>query len=122
MDFAEFTYGQIVIKLGNFNMLIQEIIESKVHLALSPQKLDVINESHAHNVPKDAQTHFKLIVVADAFDGLSRVKRHQKIYGVLADELAAGVHALAMHLFTPIEWEQHQGVEASPKCLGGEKS
>jgi BolA protein len=43
------------------------------------------------------------------------------IYSILADELAGGVHALALHTYTPDEWlEKRNETPDSPNCLGGE--
>ena len=81
------------------------------------------NESHKHNVPPNSETHFKVTLVSPSFVGQSKVKRHQAIYQVLAAELAAGVHALAMHPSTPEEWAaQNQSMPDSPNCLGGSKN
>lgn len=88
--------------------------------ALSPVHLEVLDESSMHNVPSGAESHFKIIVVADAFDGLGRVDRHRRVNTLLADELAAGLHALSVQAFTPEEWTRRGGqVLPSPPCLGG---
>lgn len=44
---------------------------------------EVINESHMHSVPKGAETHFKVVVVSDQFDGLSLLQRHREVNTVL---------------------------------------
>lgn len=87
--------------------------------ALSPTHLEVINESHEHNVPPNSETHFKLIIVSDFFDTLSLVKRHQLIYSKLTHLMQSPIHALSLHTLTPKEWEHKRTVAASPKCLGG---
>jgi BolA-like protein 1 len=99
--------------------VIQEAIESKLRSSLDPSHLEVINESHMHNVPKGSETHFKVVVVSTRFDGLSPVKRHQLVYGALSQEMKGGVHALAITSRTPTEWEASPEANASPKCLGG---
>ncbi len=101
-------------------MSIQESIRHKLAEALSPSHLEVINESYMHAVPPDAETHFKVIVASDAFDGVRRVARHQRVYGLLAEEMQNGVHALALHTYTPVEWGGR--APDSPRCLGGSKS
>jgi BolA protein len=104
-------------------MNIQASIENKLSAALAPVHLEVINESSQHNVPPNSETHFKVVIVAPAFDGQRKVARHQSIYGLLADELAGPVHALALHTYTAQEWAERQsGAPASPACLGGSKS
>lgn len=106
-------------------MTVQSTIETKIREHFSPEELRVENESHMHGGPA-TESHFKLTVVADDFNGLSPVKRHQQVYGVLADELAGGVHALALHLYSPEEWQQRQDqgkaqAPLSPDCRGGSK-
>ena len=102
-------------------MVIQSQIENKLKTELSPSHLEVINESHGHSVPRNSETHFKVIVVSDKFEKRSLVERHREIYRVLGDELKGGVHALALHTYTPSEWEQTQ-TPKSPPCLGGSKT
>lgn len=104
-------------------MTIQQTIEAKLRDAMTPAHLEVINESHMHNVPPGSESHFKLVVVSDAFDGISRVQRHQKINRILAAELNGGIHALSMQTLTADEWSKKNGsVMASPACLGGSKA
>lgn len=100
-------------------MTVQQRIESKLKESLEPSHLEVINESHMHNVPKGSETHFKVVVVSQRFDGLSAVKRHQLVYGVLGDEMKSGVHALAITSRSPAEWATTPEANVSPKCLGG---
>jgi len=102
---------------------VQETIERKVQDALTPSYLDVVNESHMHNVPKGSESHFKLVLVTPAFDGLSLVQRHQKVNGVLAKELKEDIHALSMETLTETEWKQRGGETLdSPLCQGGKKT
>ena len=100
---------------------MMERIREKLRDNLAPSMLDVIDESRMHNVPKDAETHFKVVIVSPAFDGIGRVERHQMVYRTLKDELAQGVHALSIVSKSPSEWEQEASIPASPPCLGGSK-
>ena len=103
-------------------MTIQKTIEQKLKQAFKSEHLAVENESHKHNVPANSETHFKVTMVSPAFEELGRVKRHQALYGILAEELSGPVHALALHLYTPAEWaETGQATPESPNCLGGSK-
>ncbi|OBU12973.1 transcriptional regulator BolA [Morganella psychrotolerans] len=105
---------------ASFPAVMQQRITEKLNLALTPHHMDVMNESGQHNVPAGSETHFKVVVVSDIFDGMRLVGRHRHIYTLLADELSGGVHALALHTYTPDEWNRTQGsVEASPRCHGG---
>lgn len=101
---------------------MHERINSKLLAHIKPVHHEIINESHMHSGPA-TESHFKLIVVADCFDGLTAVKRHQTLYGLLAEELREGVHALALHPYTPAEWTlNQQGAPASPNCRGGSRA
>jgi len=103
-------------------MVIQQEIESLLTKALSPVYLLVENESHKHNVPPGSESHFKIALVSEEFSSLRQVPRHQLIYKILAAQLAADVHALALHTYSPQEWQDSpQFVPSSPDCLGGEK-
>lgn len=44
---------------------------------LAPTHLEIINESFMHNVPPGSETHFKVLVVSEAFDGLPLIKVSQ---------------------------------------------
>lgn len=98
---------------------MENTIRAKVSENLNPTQLIIENESHKHGGPA-TESHFKLTVVAADFEGLAAVKRHQRLYAILAEELKTGVHALALHLYSPDEWTVSQSsVPKSPNCLGG---
>lgn len=86
--------------------------------ALEPEHLEVLDESHMHS--RGQETHYKAVIVSTAFAGLNSVRRHQKVYASLG-ELMGQIHALALHTFTPEEWEAQAQVPASPTCRGGSK-
>jgi BolA protein len=103
-------------------MSVKMTIEKKLLASFQPVYLQVDNESHLHSVPPDSETHFKLVIVSDVFSSLRAVARHQAVYKVLADELQHGVHALALHTYSPVEWQQRgQQSPDSPDCMGGSK-
>ncbi len=89
--------------------------------ALAPAVLEVVDESHMHS--RGAQSHFKLVVVADGFAGQTLVARHRAVHAAAAPLLQpGGIHALAIHAYTVQEWTQRGGaVPASPPCRGGSK-
>ncbi len=99
-------------------MTVREKVETKLREALAPAHLEVVNESHMHKVPKGAETHFKVVVVSERFEGLAAVKRHQLVYAALADEMKQkpGIHALAITSRTPAEWAASPEANVSPKC------
>lgn len=86
-----------------------------------PSFLSIVNESHMHSVPKskrlttriewektvflfpsplrpaaDSETHFQVTVVSESFVGMPLIKRHQKVFDILKEELKNGVHALSL--------------------------
>lgn len=101
--------------------IVENRILTKLSETFDPTHLEVINESHMHSVPKGSETHFKVVLATAAFVGKRQVQRHQAVYACLAEELKAGVHALALHTFSPDEWLAKGQVPASPQCLGGSK-
>ncbi len=102
-------------------MSVQSNIEAKLASALEPARLEVVNESHLHSVPPGSETHFKVLAVSAAFEGLGLVDRHRRIHELLREELAGGVHALTLRALTPAQWEREQRPFESPECLGGSK-
>ena len=102
---------------------IEQAISEKLSKAFAPQQLEVINESFMHSVPPGSESHFKVVVVSSLFESIPLVGRHRKVNGVLADELAGGIHALSIEALTPAQWESRGGVTfGSPQCLGGSKT
>ena len=102
--------------------MIQEVIETKLHNEFSPSHLNVVNESYMHNVPAGSESHFKVIVVSEAFEGLRLIARHRAVNQALSEELANNIHALSIHTYTKDEWlKQLDNVPDSPMCMGGGK-
>ncbi|GBG24843.1 BolA-like protein 1 [Hondaea fermentalgiana] len=97
---------------------VQRSIETKLEAAFSPfQHLEVINESSGHNVPRGSETHFKVVVVSDKFEGLKLIERHRLVQSTLDAELQGGVHALSIVAKTPAQWEDKPVIPPSPNCL-----
>ena len=102
-------------------MTIESDIIEKLQSELKPVYLDVLNESHMHNVPPGSESHFKVTVVCEDFEGKLPVARHRMVNKVLAEELNGPVHALALHTMTPDEWDKTGKAPDSPPCMGGGK-
>ena len=101
--------------------VVENRILKKLSETFNPTFIEVANESHMHSVPKGSETHFKVVLATDSFVDKRQVQRHQAVYSCLAEELKTGVHALALHTFSPQEWLVKGEVPASPQCLGGSK-
>jgi len=88
-------------------MDVRETIAEKLTATFAPTSLKVVDESHQHaghaGHRPGGETHFRIYMVAEAFRGKSRLERHRMINATLADELKAGVHALAIHAAAPDE-------------------
>lgn len=69
--------------------------------------LEIENESlkHSGHFSGDGETHWRVLLVAENFLGLSRVQRHQKVNQLLQDEFSSGLHALSLKLLDPKEWD-----------------
>jgi BolA protein len=88
-------------------MRVARIIEDKLTAALQPISLKVTDESAHHaghaGARPGGETHFQVEIVSPAFTGQSRVARQRLVYGILADELKAQVHALSLVTLAPGE-------------------
>jgi BolA protein len=100
--------------------LEQQLIERLQ--TLTPTHLEVLNESAGHGgYFPGKESHFKVIVVSEEFQGLRLVQRHQKIYAVAAELMSPGkIHALAIHAYVASEWQGQ--APASPECAHAPKS
>lgn len=102
------------------DMLVKDFLETAITDAIAPSYLEVVDESFMHNVPDGAQSHFKVTVVSEAFEGQRLIGRHRQINALAAPALEGPIHALALHTYTPEEWVKRGGEPlSSPKCLGG---
>lgn len=88
-------------------MRVADTIREKLTEALRPARLDIIDESDRHKGHAGAdprgESHFRVVIVAEAFAGKSRVARQQMVYAALADELRERVHALSLSTLAPGE-------------------
>ena len=82
----------------------------------NPSVLSIDNESHMHNVPKDSESHFKIVLVSKNFTGLSEVNRHKSVYKVLEDILDS-IHAISIHSFDENEYTNNPIILDSPNCV-----
>jgi BolA protein len=79
-------------------------MREKLAAAFNPSKFELIDESNQHHGHAGAhpsgESHFRLRIAADAFQGLSRVSQHRLVNAALAEELRQRVHALAIEIHT----------------------
>jgi len=88
-------------------MRTHDLITRKLTESFRPESLRVLDESHRHEGHAGhrpgGESHFRVYIVAQAFTGKSRLERHRLVNAALSAELAAGVHALAIHATAPGE-------------------
>ncbi|MGY2050579.1 BolA family protein [Methylobacterium sp. JK268] len=88
-------------------MSLSEWIRGTLEAGLTPTALTVVDESHQHEGHAGSrpggETHFRLDVVSEAFEGKSRVERHRMVNALLDEAFRRGLHALALRARTPAE-------------------
>jgi BolA protein len=86
---------------------VASALREKLQAAFGPAELVIEDESARHaghaGARAGGESHFRVRIVSPAFAGLSRVERQRRVYAALADEIAAGLHALALTTLTPEE-------------------
>ena len=82
-------------------MAAQDEITKRLTAAFAPRELQVINESHKHaghsGDDGSGESHFRVVIRADAFAAMSRVERHRAVHKALGD-LNTRIHALALDI------------------------
>lgn len=82
------------------------MIEQRLTDMLSPESLEVIDESHLHAGHEGAKSgggHFAVTIVSNEFAGKSAIERHRMVYGAMGDAMNTEIHALSINAFSPEE-------------------
>jgi BolA-like protein 1 len=125
VNIIQLQYIHVVVISGLFSRMSESVgpIELRIReslMKLNPVHLEIVNESYMHNVPKNAETHFKVLVVSPEFKGLQLIKRHRMVNGIVKDELKDDFpHALSIVSKAPEEFTEKYNLEPSPSCRGG---
>ena len=86
---------------------VADAIAAKLTTLFSPTRLEIVDDSdrhHGHAGHREGgESHFNLLIEAQAFAGQCRVTRQRLIHQALADELAGPVHALSIVAKAPGE-------------------
>jgi stress-induced morphogen len=97
-------------------MAMQSVLEQKIRASLAPVHFEIENESHKHSSGLGADSHFKVLIVSQAFKDLKRIERQRQVYGLFQEELKS-IHALSLRLLTPGEWNESQSKTfQTPNC------
>jgi BolA protein len=88
-------------------MAVADQIRTKLVGGLQPLRIEITDDSHLHaghaGAREGGESHFTVEIVSAAFEGMGRVDRQRLIYGLLQEELAGPVHALALRTIAPSE-------------------
>ena len=75
-------------------MVTPDSIKSGIEAGLATERVEVVGDGQ----------HFQALIVSSAFDGKSRIQRHQMVYAALGERMREEIHALSMRTLTPAEW------------------
>jgi BolA protein len=86
---------------------IFDAIQQKLTEAFSPTRLEIEDESSRHaghaGARPGGESHFNVLIEAEAFAGAPKVARQRMIYRALSAEMAGPVHALSLKALAPGE-------------------
>lgn len=95
---------------------VQESVQQVLEKEFAPTHLQVINESHGQ---LQDESHFKVVIVSDAFQDQRLVQRHRMVNVSLMKNGQLPFHALTITAKTTEEWDADNSVPKSPGCMGG---
>ena len=82
-------------------------LETVLTREFAPRALQIVDDSARHaghiGAAPGGETHYQVLLVSDAFRGMTRIARSRAVHAALASEFAGGMHALALTLRTPEE-------------------
>jgi len=84
-------------------------ISRRLNEAFNPETLGVEDESYlheGHEGAKDGRGHFRVLIIAEVFEGKSMIERHRMIYRELDDMMRLDIHALAIDAWSPSELDR----------------
>jgi BolA protein len=88
-------------------LTVKDSLRAKLTENFSPSSLTIEDQSQRHTGHAGArsggETHFRVVIIAEAFEGLSKIERQRAVYRVLQDELRGPVHALSLIVLAPSE-------------------
>jgi len=79
-------------------MVSADSIRQSIEAGLACERVDVAGDGQ----------HFQAVIVSSAFEGRTRVARHQLVYAALGDRMREEIHALSMQTLTPDEFALRQ--------------
>ncbi len=92
----------------NPNLRKPEILR-RLNEAFEPETLGVEDEGYLHEGhagARDGRGHFRVLIIAEAFEGKPMIERHRMIYRMLDEMMKVDIHALAIDAWTPDELDR----------------
>lgn len=113
--------GSSIRTMSSMTTSVTSSLEETLRTALQPTHLEIRNESFKHKGPKDAESHFQVIVVSEQFDNVPLIKRHRLVNQACQALLDGPIHALSIVAKTPAQWQDMNGqdIPGTPNCRGG---
>eukprot|EP00240_Pyramimonas_obovata_P010854 CAMPEP_0118931026 /NCGR_PEP_ID=MMETSP1169-20130426/7513_1 /TAXON_ID=36882 /ORGANISM="Pyramimonas obovata, Strain CCMP722" /LENGTH=110 /DNA_ID=CAMNT_0006873475 /DNA_START=158 /DNA_END=490 /DNA_ORIENTATION=- len=95
----------------------QEVVEARLMKAFPDAlHMEVTNESHGR---QEDESHFHVLLVAEAFEGVNLIGRHRLVNSAVAEEDGTlGFHSVRITAKAPTQWEANPSVPAAPRCTG----
>jgi BolA protein len=87
-------------------------VEGILRERFAPIHLELHDESDRHAGHPGATSgggHFRVVIVSEAFEGLSRLEQHRLVNDALRDLFGPVIHALGLTTCSPAEWERRRG-------------
>ena len=84
-----------------------QMIEEKLQSALSPVRIEIVDESYKHAGHEGAKSgggHFSVMLIAEIFAGEKLLQRHRRVYDALGAAMQNEIHALSIRAYTPQEF------------------
>ncbi|MFT5879264.1 MAG: BolA protein [Moritella sp.] len=110
------------LQTKEFKVSLGNDIKQQLLATFDVQHLEVVCDSHKHNVPAGSEIHFSVVIVAAEFEGKMLIARHRMINTALSTQFEEGIHALSIHAYTPQQWaakpERAQQMPKAPDCQG----
>jgi BolA family transcriptional regulator, general stress-responsive regulator len=82
----------------------EQRLRRRLESRFAPALLVIEDESHLHAGHAGAaggHSHFRVIIVAEAFRGVSPLARHRLVYAAVGDLMETDIHALAIEASPP---------------------
>lgn len=101
--------------------IIKNLISKRIADELQPLHFVIEDESHRHS--RGGESHFKILVVSQLFEGKSFLERHRIVNkAVTGNDISLPCHAISISAKTPSQWADGEVIlQSTPSCLGGDR-